>query len=267
MTKRARKEGRITLVSDLHAGSRFAPVPPQYRLHGADHVDAAHTIQAHLYDCWTHFVETCEPAEELILNGDLFDGEDVKDRGQGVIFSSLHQQGRLAEEMLKPLCKKHDRVRVIRGTQYHEPVEVIESLARNLGAEQHSPGKYSSEIWEWEFHGLRFHATHHTSMWIYQAGAADREALMQNAAEGEGKIDKSDVLIRSHVHTKRIMRGRGKWIIVTPCWKALNTYAVKKLGSARAIEALDIGALQLVVHDAGRIEFIEYDYQLYKTGA
>jgi predicted phosphodiesterase len=257
---------RLTIVSDLHAGSRFAPVPPQYRLHGADEVDAAHKTQDYLYRCWEHFVDTCPPADELVLNGDLFDGEDVKDRGQGVVTSSLHGQGRIAAEMLAPLCMKHKRVRVIRGTQYHEPVEVIEALAKDLGAVEHSPGKFSSEIWEWDFCGLRFQATHHISMWLYQAGAADKEVGLYLAAVAQGKVSPADVLIRSHVHTKRITKTRGLWVINTPCWKVLNTYAVKKLGSARAIEGLDIGAIQLVVHDDG-IRFVEFDYLPYKLEA
>jgi predicted phosphodiesterase len=261
--KKTDKTGRITIVSDLHAGSRFAPVPPRYRLMGADGVDAAHKVQDHLYKCWEHFVETVPPGEELLLNGDLFDGEDYKDRAQGVVTASLHQQSRIAEDMLLPLCEKHDRVRIIRGTPYHEHVEVIEALAKSLGAEQHSPGKFSSEIWEWEFGGLRFQATHHISMWLYQAGAADKEAGLYLAAVAQGKAKMADILIRSHVHTKRITKTRGLWVINTPCWKALNTYAVKKLGSARAIEGLDIGAMQLVVKD-GSIEFVEFDYLPYK---
>ena len=257
------KEKRITIVSDLHAGSRFAPVPPQYRLHGADAVDAAHKTQDYLYKCWEHFVKTCPPADTLLLNGDMFDGEDVKDRGQGVITTSLHQQGRMAEGMLAELCMKHRRTIVVRGTAYHESVEVIESLAKSLDAVEHSPGKFSSEIWEWEFCGLRFQATHHISMWLYQAGAADKEAGLYLAAVAQGKTNPANVLIRSQVHTKRITKTRGMWVINTPCWKVLNTYAVKKLGSARAIEGLDIGALQLVVRDTG-IEFVEFDYLPYK---
>lgn len=254
---------RMILISDTHAGYKYGLVPPKWQLTSG--VDATTKFQSYMWDCWEHFVKNCPRAEVLVVNGDAIHGEDHKDKALNIVSSDLFDQAQMFCELVEPLRKKAERMWILRGTAYHEGIgaQAIEWIARQLDAEKWKPGnRQSGYSLNLRWHGFTFDFAHHqTRGWIYPAGGGDRTALMQAAAEQQGKAPFADVLVRSHLHMKRIVRARGKWFIGTPGWTLVSPYAEKVMERSRALESSDIGGLVLSTEGKDDLGFREFDYE------
>jgi hypothetical protein len=239
---------RMVIISDTHAGYKYGLVPPSWRAVGGADVDATLKFQEYLYECWSHFVDSCPPAELLVINGDAIHGEDRKDIALNVVSSDMFEQAQMFLELLAPLRAKCDRVWLLKGTPYHEGrgADVIEWIGKEIDAEKWQAGRYSGYSLCIDWHDLGFGFAHHqTRGWRYAAGGADRTAWLQQSAEGQGKLPKADVIVRSHLHMQRIVWARDKWVIGTPGWTVVSPWAAKVMEHSRAHESSDIGGLVL----------------------
>ncbi len=256
----------MVIVSDTHAGYKYGLVPPAWRATGGEKVDATLKFQKYLYDCWADFVKRCPRCEILVINGDAIHGEDRKDIALNVVSSDMFEQAQMFIELVKPLRKKCDRVWLLKGTPYHEGrgADVVEWIGKEIGAERWQAGRYSGYSLYINWHGLTFGFAHHqTRGWIYAAGAGDRTAWLQQSAEGQGKLPKADVLVRSHLHMQRVVWARDKWIIATPGWTVVSPFAAKVMEHSRAHESSDIGGIILSTDGNGQLGFQLENYKPY----
>ena len=221
------------------------------------------------WSCWTDFVKKCPPIDLLIVNGDLIEGENPSRRDtMDAVTDNFLTQGKMAEETLGLLLPKVKKWYLVRGTAYHDGkhFETLESVAKNLGAEQWSAHRYTGYVLEAKWNGLSINATHHqTTGAIYPGTLASRTTLMAAAAERLGKLVPADLIIRSHVHFKFIGQSYGKWFISTPAWKLVTPYAIKKMEQVRATLLSDLGAILVKKDDTNSITFKEFVYEPFKA--
>lgn len=251
---------RILILSDVHAGSLYAPWPEGcQRTDVSPPVDMPPTdVQRQLMACWQHMVTHTPRVDLLLVNGDVIDGENPKESGRYVCTPSPYDQAAAAAELLRPLRRKAKRMVLTRGTFYHEgpSSDAVKWLARELGAE--GPLSYYYE----DFCGWAVHASHHqTKGWIYAAGAAERTILFSLISEATQKFPRVDVVIRSHLHVLRVVHAYGKIGILTPAWKLVSPRAEATMEFARAHALSDIGAVLLERLERGRTVIDDQTYR------
>jgi hypothetical protein len=262
---------RLGVISDLHALGRYALVPPKWWPQGGEHVHPAAKFYSYMWACWADFVKRCPSLDALIVNGDLIEGESPSKRDTVEALSdSFLEQGAAAEEIIGMLTPKvSGPIWIVRGTPYHDGkhFETLESVARNLGAEQWSPGRYTGYVLEGTWRGLALNVTHHmTTGAIYRGTLADRSALFSATAEGLGKANHADLIIRSHLHMKYIGKSHGRWIVLTPAWKLITPYAIKKMEFYRATLNSDLGAILIETDGKGKVTIDDsFQYEPYKA--
>ena len=257
------------IVSDTHCMSRYGLVPPDFRF-GVKAQPTAH-LQAHLWSCWERFCATCPQLDLLILNGDLYDGENPSRRdAMTALTDDLLVQGDAAVVTLSMLIEATKPAQIIstRGTGWHEGkyYETAERIAHELGCVQSAPHRHTAFVWDVTWRGLHLNITHHqTTGAIYRGTLADRSTLFASAAEAQGKMPATDVLIRSHLHSKYIGRSHQHWFVSTPGWTAVNPHAMKQMGYERAALLSDVGAIVLTTDGGGNIGFKEFAYPVYRV--
>jgi len=143
------------------------------------------------------------------------------------------------------LRDKVKKLWILRGTGYHEELyEALEWAAVELDAEKWDRSRRTGFVLEGEWQGLKFNFTHHmTRGFLYKGTAASRTAMLASVAEAEGKANRADLIVRSHLHMKYIGKPNGKWVILTPGWTLLNPHAIKMLEYYRGQVLSDIGAI------------------------
>jgi hypothetical protein len=256
---------RLGILSDLHALSRYALVPPRFRVKGGG---PSSRFQGYLWDCWRDFCRRCPELDALVLNGDIIEGESPSPRdAKDALHEDPLMQVDAALEILEPLRLKTKHIWLVRGTPYHEGkfFETIERLGSELKTRKWSddPPRYSGFVLERDFYGVKVRATHHMTVGaIYRGTLADRTALFATAAEALGKSSHFDVEVRSHVHMKYLGKSHGRWVVITPAFKLITPYAIKRMEVARAQLLSDIGGIVMTVQGA-QIGFQEFDYAPY----
>ncbi len=243
---------RILVLSDLHVGSLYAPWPE-----GGVRTDAATPTvvqpseeQRALLECWQHMVRTVPKLDLVILNGDTIDGESPKEHGRYICAPSPYDQARAAAMLLRPLREKTRDLAITFGTAYHEGTgsEAVRWLARELEAQ----GPFLS--YTTTLGGKLIQASHHqTRGWVYLSGSVERTILFTLAAASIGRAPRVDILIRSHLHAKRIVHAYGAWGVMTPAWKLLTPYTEAKMELSRATLLSDIGAIYIEISPSGAI--------------
>jgi len=244
------KSTRLGIVSDLHVLSRYALVPPQYR---PETKHPASKFYEYVWQCWEHFVAHCPPLDVLIINGDLIEGETPTQRSANdALTDAILDQADACVETLRTLRKKCGDLWVLRGTPFHDQkhFEALELIGERLNARRWSDTRRTGEVLDLKWNGISLNVTHHQTMgWLYLAGGADRMALLACAAEAQGKAPPVDIIVRSHLHQKRVVKAHGKWVILTPGWRIPNPHAIKMMEYYRATESCDLGAILVEVRD------------------
>lgn len=241
---------RVGLVSDLHCGSKYAITPPEWWPRGGRSVLPAARFMAHVWRCWEHFCRTCGQLDALIVNGDLIEGEASRRDALDAITDDLLVHQHCAEAALRLLRSQTRRLWIVRGTETHEGkyFECIEAAARAVGAEQWSPGRYTGYVLDARIGPLVLNATHHmTTGAIYRGTVADRTALFAQLAAALRKTVPADIIVRSHLHAYYRNDSHGVEVIMTPGWKLLSPYPIKRLELYRAAVSADVGGLVLEI--------------------
>ena len=190
---------RVVVVADVHVGSAFGMWPPDLPLSSGGHYEP-NIGQRYLYENWLKQIESLAPVDMLVLNGDIVDGIQPRSQGRYLIETDIGHQVVAALRLLEPLCAKLSRngsVFVTRGTGYHDLADTaMETLARELGAQQDAAGRYA---WEWlllEVRGLLCDIAHSQARGVtYRSSPLEREGQFADMG-GSG----ADVIVRSHNH-------------------------------------------------------------------
>lgn len=255
---------RLLVIADTHIGSRYALVPPASRPFNPG---PAGRFMSYIWECYQDMLRQLPPLDAVIINGDTLEGEHptLRSAPDALDVSPLRQVD-MAIEVLGPLREKTKTMWLIRGTGFHEGKwnEGLERLGLELNAERWGDRRYSGEVLDGDFFGLKVNAAHAMSIGaLYQGTLADRTARFMALAEIAGKALHADLIIRSHVHQTGLGCFQGRWVLVTRCWKLLNPYAVARMELSRAVSSLDLGGHLITISEHG-ISFRDFSYEPFK---
>ena len=122
------------IFSDMHVGSAFAILPDNYKTKRGNliHLNEG---QERLLEHWHFCRRICNKhnVDTVVLDGDILQGLNYKNLGEGLILSELSEQKRAAIELLKPICKGRTVIGVS-GTHYHDSrdTKMEEDLIKEL---------------------------------------------------------------------------------------------------------------------------------------
>ena len=221
---------KILIISDLHVGSLWGLWPPKFRTidsRTGDRIEfVPNKTQKGLWNHWKRMLAEVPDPECIILNGDLIDGNQWREKGRGLVTPNLTWQSEACLDILDTLPKVP--MYFTQGTGYHEladglPVE--EHLAKEMG------GEFGDDLIIDEC-GIRMQVGHtissSSSAWMYWTTAIARDLLLLALHNAEEKYGKVDVAIRSHRHNFCGAIFKSQIGVITPCWQTRTPFAVKK---------------------------------------
>jgi hypothetical protein len=250
MSKTTNRSKCILALSDLHCGSVYGMLPPDF-VTSDDGAKKQNPGQRYLWECWTYLRDRIKglPITAVVVNGDCIDGRQQAQRGTELALPMLEDQTAAAECCLKFLRPATGDAKwyFTQGTEYHDAKagREVEVLARAMGATPYvglGTGRYCREALDLEIDGVITNFAHGISCsgGLYRATAPDREAVWSALAGKEGKMPRADCLVRSHAHYFVHLEHQTKHAVICPAWQ-LQTRFMRKNSVYRMLP--DIGAV------------------------
>lgn len=262
----------VLVVSDLHVGSAFGPLPEGFV--GSTGVElnlnkgpneGLNRGQEYLLECWTHFVAAVpDEVDVLIINGDAIDGQNIKERSRFLCETDPQFQARGAAQLIKPLTDRARHIYVSRGSRYHvgPGAEDEEFFGALIHAKKGPDGRYTRPWTHLMVNDVLFDAAHHqTSTIRYRSMPLDREIgfFLERYGRMRQMVPERVVIVRSHVHgSLRCYEEDGFLAVSTPAWKLQDDFAATGRYPNRWISA-NIGSVGFRVDDD--VEVIPYLYE------
>lgn len=230
---------RVVVISDLHCGHRSGLTHPtwQYAEDGDPARNKFAEVQRVMWDWYVNQMDSLQPIDRLVVNGDALDGKSWRSGGTELITSDRRTQVEMAAVAIRGRAK---RTAVVKGTKYHvgDEEDWEEVLADRVGADH-------CGAHEWiEAQGVVIDFKHQVSGSVIPHGrhTALARAHLWNQLWAERQMQpKAQIIVRSHVHYHVFNGGAG--------WVAMTTPALQgwtKFGSLEVEGTNDIG---LVVID------------------
>jgi len=231
---------RAIFISDLHAGSAYGLLPPNFAKYDGT-LQPPNAGQQYLWECWKDFCERAHrfKPDFIVHNGDAVEGPQRKSNGYELCLVPSKDQCDAAVDVLSLLKRKCPKAKwfFTAGTPYHvgEWNEIEEAIAVRMGAEQYPSvgfGKYCREVLWANVEGVQIEVTHHpagSSTGFYRMTTLDRDGQWSALAAKDATkgIPKSEVLFRSHHHFFGVVEHASKLIVQLPCWKLQDRHSRK----------------------------------------
>lgn len=224
--------GKILLLSDLHVGSKWGLWPPNFKAKSARTNEIEdipqNAVNKAIWKHWQTMIEKIrkEKPDCIILNGDLIEGDQRKEKGRGLVTPELFQQTAACIRILQTLPKVP--MYFTAGTDYHQ-------LPDGISADLHIADQFNAEFGDElviEECGIRLFARHSIgisqSTWQYMTTAPARDHLLLYLNQAADKYGKIDVAVFSHRHQFVAAEFSSGLALVTPCWQGKTVFAVKK---------------------------------------
>jgi len=234
------------VLSDIHAGSAFGLLPPDFISAENNHI-MQNSGQEYLYKQFEGLLKRLTPRQIdfIVVNGDTMDGEQRKSGGATLALHRLSDQREAAYQLLRPWRHAFPKAEwhFVTGTPYHEVRAEVEQLTVMLFGEKqavHRNLKLSIGDAVLSFN----HEISGTG--DLKGNAMEREIVRELTAMAEHGWTASDALVRSHLHTYRLLARQDKLCLITPCWQ-LQTDFMNRKSTTAMIPSL--GAVILDVDD------------------
>ncbi len=225
----------IVIISDLHSGSVYGLVPPDYySTHYA-------SMQSESWQAYCKLVKKWAKPDVLIVNGDLIEGRQKAQGGAELVTIDRNVQCDMAEISLEMWEAK--KIFLSYGSTYHvsEQAEDFEyNIAKNLGAV--IEGRLFLNI-----EGLTFDIRHKVGRSSIPHGRATpllRAMMWALLKEAEGSGPKVDIIVRSHVHYHLWIEQPGKIAFTTPALQLSRG----RFGSRECEGTTHWGAIRLTIN-------------------
>ena len=229
----------IVSIGDLHAGSKRAPCPPDFRDDDGDGVNLSKTGKW-LWACWEHWCHEWLPSVlegrpyVLVVGNDAVEGLHHRN-GHERYFGDVSTDVKIAHLMLAPLAKKALKTLVVRGTECHVGNSEAK-LGEMLGAVRDpETGSHSAFQWLLEVNGTLHSFQHHI-------GTTTRAALAFTALgvqlfEEQGQSARYSrpvpkVVCRQHRHVYGYAGDDTSVAIAGPAWQLKTWHGNKVAGSS-----------------------------------
>lgn len=214
----------LVVVADTHCGHHFGLTPPQWQWIESEEFDEYHNTVAKFHKlAWSWYSKVTSKlptADLLLLNADLIDGRGEKSGGTELISTSRLEQCNMAKDVIRQVKTKSYKFTY--GTPYHvgssEDYEGI--IANDFG------GDIKDEQ-DFIMNGALINAKHNIGggSSVMTRGTQIAKPLVWNMVkEYMFDRDKTDLVIRSHAHTKSLLQMWGKTGIITPAMQLGSKY-------------------------------------------
>lgn len=240
----------LVVISDLHAGSRLAPIPPNMR----DNYGAVYTqnnAQAWLWDRWREFWGEFVPwvvgkdEWSFVLNGDAVEGVHHNNHHERVD-NATNTDGDIARALLEPVLAKAKKKYVVLGTRCHVH-DAEHSLGKALGSEKDEVGQHASQVRYIRLgkHLCRFgHHISGTARHDMRAAKVGQMVGQMAMVAGQDGTEFPRCCVWSHRHTHIQVRDESSVGVTTPPWQ-LGGWHASKLGIERSV----VGGIVLSVNE------------------
>ena len=233
-----KKPRTLVVLSDLHAGSVVALMPPTFVTANEQEVKQ-NALQAWYWKCWLKSLEWIdevigEDPAALLLNGDLIEGDHH--RTTEIISRDIGDHIEIARLLLKPLAQRFQKTFITRGTECHTG-NVEGALGKLIGAELNpETDKPVFDRLTLDICGVRLIARHHVSTtsrpWLEGNGLGMELAAEQLHAVRNGE-PMPKVLCVAHRHVAGHYQGGEGLCLATPAWQGMTRHTFKVVPAAR----------------------------------
>lgn len=206
---------RVLLVSDLHVFSNVGLTLPEVKDSNFNLNYSANAVQMFLFEKWCMMRNSVGHVDICIVNGDIVEGENVAERGLGVISTNMHAQTYVAATLLKMIDT--DQFYVTEGSKYHRGQVSADQMVCNM----------INGVWLGDHHFLKvedivLHLRHKIgySTLPYSRCTQQRKEALILKSQG----DNVDIFVRSHTHKFNFSGDSHDMTINTPCWKGLDHF-------------------------------------------
>lgn len=247
MRQRKQKQNKISdgikklvVVSDLHCGSKYAILPPDFELDtGNKIVHGNNAYHKWIWQCWTEAKEWIAAQVNgdeyaFLGNGDMIEG--IHHRSNEHIMTLWEEHLQAAEQVLAPIVEPSSIAFFTLGTECHT-LNLENTLASRLGAH----GGLAKNKWLFDINGCLVDAAHHmvTTKRSYLAasgmGIEMGDAINEYAMSGH-RVPK--VFFRGHRHKGGTYSVNGHHFAVTGAWQGLTRYGHKVVGNALPVPSV-----------------------------
>jgi hypothetical protein len=239
---------KILVLNDLHVGSSYGLLPPSFT-DTMGNVHEQNSGQKYLWDRFTATLNKIQPQkiDAVVLNGDLLDGSQPKNKGVPLTLHRLPDQREAAVKTLEEVKNRFPKAEWfwIEGTPYHETTDEVSQAAFNLlGTKQTVRRTLKLRVGKAviQFH----HETSFTSA-VTKAGSLEKELINGWLAEAMNDWDKAHCEIRAHCHYFAYVGRKDRLAIVCPSWQLQTDYTTKNSPNKNIP---DLGCVVLSVDDA-----------------
>lgn len=228
----------IVVLSDIHAGSTVALLPPDFETTEGQTV-GQNAIQRWLWACWLDAQDWIgeqmgEDPFALVLNGDLVEG--VHHGTKQVISTDVGDHMKAAIEVLHPLAERAERTFVVRGTECHTGnVEI--GVAKAINAENNP--ELNVPVFDrltLDIAGIRCVFRHHIGTSV-RRGLAGTQFSIQLAEEQVEAANNDETIPRvlccAHRHKFGAYEDDRGLAVISPPWQMLSRFAHKVVSQAR----------------------------------
>jgi hypothetical protein len=235
----------LVIVSDIHAGSSVAIMPPKLTI-AEEQVVEANALQRFFWKAWldaVQWVGNIADADQfaLCLNGDMIEGNHHHTKQ--IISTEVGDHVECAAQVLAPLASKASKIFLTKGTECHTG-DAENALGLRLNAEKNpANNRRVFDRLTLDICGTRFVARHHVSTssrpWADSNGLGVELASEQLQAIRNGE-PLPKILAVAHRHVGgHIANGEGI-CLATPAWQGLTRHGHKVVGAARCKPGLYI---------------------------
>lgn len=280
---RSTQSRKIGCLSDMHTGSIYAIC--------TDDPDSSlgyrpNKIQTQFREQWYDTRDWFDKTNIIVLNGEPFNGPNIKQNGDENWTSKMDEQVRESYRLLRDF---HNKLFIItKGSNYHvkrDNTNYEELLAERLNALPYRAYnlderfqirrgvskvriKKNNNIDEYKgpridvfvffkINGVNFNFTHHlgySARYYYRATALSAEMAQMEFDRGYyyPKDESMDVLGRGHVHYNVYIENPSSRGFTTPTWKLPDEHLFRHgMGGTRP----HIGGCSLIVEQNGEVEY------------
>lgn len=235
------REKRLVVINDLHAGSRYGPIPPGWKMSDgslAPAKDANHW----LYEQYEGWMEEFRKPDILLVNGDATDGHAHIDYGREVWATDGIDQVKLAEYLISLWQPKE--LYIVYGSKYHVQYQgllVERFIARDLKA------KGCGWRLNRELGGIICSAAHKITVsktsWQYRTTPLAIQMVLNRLQKKEKS---AQLIIRSHAHYFCYAGFSDQLAMVTPGFQAqtpFQAYNQPEIESKIGMVSIDLPSL------------------------
>lgn len=202
VTNSKRKFTRLVVLADLHCGHRAGLTHPDWQWHIEKDFNKKFAIQQkEMWDWFQNRIETLQPIDRLVINGDAVEGKGPRSGGTELITLDRNEQVEMAAAVIRE-CHA-PKIIMTKGTPAHTGTDEDweDVLAAKL--KENALVEIGDQAWP-KINGIQFNFKHKGTSSTVPHGSmtplAKNYLWNQVWNSDDDKQPRADIIVRSHTH-------------------------------------------------------------------